>query len=315
LKIIVLGPVYLGREHISALKVLGEVVICDKFPTFFANFRGIRKADIIITAEANINSKVLKKCKTLKLICAASTGCDHVDIKTASELGVSVTNVPNYATNAVAEHTFALIFALLRKICEGDRYIRRGFFNRRLFRGVQLKGKTVGIIGTGAIGIRVAQIANCFGCNVVAFTLNPSFEREKMFRLKYVSLDTLFEVSDVISLHIPLNHLTEKMIGYNEFARMQKRPILINTSREEIINYSALVKVLSKGLISGAGFDVLPRSFLLRKYLLFKFQNVVFSPHVAFYTPEALNKCADTIVDNIKSFINGEPKNLVNKLN
>ena len=313
MKLVILGPVYLSEEHISELKVLGEVVIYDKFPGFFETFKGVRGADIIITAKASVNSRMLKECKALRLICTASTGCDHVDVKTASELGVTVTNVPGYATDAVAEHTFALIFALLRRICEGDRRIRKGRFSRRQFRGVQLKGKTFGIIGTGAIGTRVSQIANCFGCNVVALTLNPSAEKEKRLRLKYVEMEALLKISDVISLHIPLNKQTEAMISYDAFARMRKQPILINTSREEVINHNALVDALSKGLIFGAGLDVLPRGFLLRKYLMFKFQNIIFSPHVAFYTLEALNKCADTVIDNIKLFISGKSQNIVNK--
>lgn len=315
MKLAVLDPVYFERQHISELRTLGDIVRYSNRPRFLEVFQSVKEADIIITAETSVDGNMLRRCKFLKLVCVASTGYDHVDIKTASELGVTVTNVPGYATDAVAEHTFALILALLRKICLGDRHMRRGEFRRKKFQGTQLKGKTFGIIGTGAIGARVAQLANCFGCNVVASTLNPSIEREKRLGLKYVSFDTLLKVSDVISLHIPLNHLTKRMIGYKEFTQMEKKPILINTSRKGIIIYDALVKALSKGLISGAGLDALPRSFFLRKHLLFKFQNVIFSPHVAFYTHEALNKCADTIVDNIKSFIKGEPKNLVNKPN
>ena len=313
MKLVILEPVYFSKEHISELKTLGEVVVCDKFSGFFKLFSSVKDVDIIITAEASIDSMMLKECKALRLICTASTGYDHIDIKMASELGITVTNVPGYATDAVAEYTFALLFALLRKICKGGRYIRKNRFTRKQFRGVQLKGKTFGIIGTGAIGTRVSQIANCFGCNVVALTLNPSAEKEKRLRLKYVEMEALLKISDVISLHVSLNKLTEAMIGYDAFAHMQKKPILVNTSREEVINYNALVDALSKGLIFGAGLDTLPRSFLLRKYLLSKFQNVIFSPHVAFYTPEALNKCADTVVDNIKLFISGKSQNIVNK--
>lgn len=159
---------------------------------------------------------------------------------------------------------------------------------------------------------RVAQVANCFGCNGVANTLHASSERKRKLGIKYLELETLLKMSDIISLHIPLNSSTAGLIGYKEFAQMKKRPILINTSRGEIVNYDALVWALSKRLISGAGLDVLPHNLPRKKDLLFKFQNVVFSPHIAFYTPEALNKCADIVIENIKSFVKGKPQNLVN---
>ncbi|KPK99045.1 MAG: hypothetical protein AMJ95_01120 [Omnitrophica WOR_2 bacterium SM23_72] len=313
MKLVVLDPVYFNEQHISELKRLGEIIRYNDFPKTNKVFHRIKEANIIITASAHINSYLLRNCKFLKMICLASTGYDRIDIETANELGITVTNVPNYAIDAVAEYTFALILVLLKKIREGDRHVRYGEFDWRKFQGIQLKGKVFGIIGTGAIGSRVAQIANCFGCDVVANTLHPSFERERELRVKYTTLETFLKVSDIISLHIPLNASTISLISYKEFEQMEKRPILINTSRGEIIKHDALVWALSKGLISGAGLDVLPYELPRKKSLLFKFQNVVFSPHTAFHTTEALNKCADIVIENIKSFIKGSPQNLINK--
>lgn len=313
MKLAVLGPVYLDKRHIFELEALGKLVMYEGPGVFFKSAGGIKDADIIISAEAGVNGRIIRQCRHLKLICAASTGYDHIDIKTAGELGIAVTNTPEYAADAVAEHTFALTLAILRKLCEADRRMRAAWFDRKGLRGSQLTGKTFGVIGTGAAGSRVARIANCFGCDTVAFTLNPSLEREKRLGLKYLDLDALLKTSDVISLHIPLNNSTKGMIDRKEFALMRKKPVLINTSREGIIRYRALTEALSKGLISGVGLDTPPNSFFLRRYLLFKFRNIVFSPHTAFYTSEALNKCADTVVENIKSFIKGKPRNLVNK--
>lgn len=313
MKLVVLDSVYLAKRHIDRLKKLGQVLIFGNLPNSeYETLQRIKNTDIIITASVDINGRILKQSKSLKMISLACSGYNRIDLGPCNELGIVVTNVPSYATEAVAEHTFALLLARMKNIIEGDGLARAGRFNQENPRPLQLKGKIFGIIGTGRIGSYVAKIANCLGCKVIATTLHPSIERGKRLGVKYVQLTGLLKESDIISLHIPLNSSTVNLISYKEFSLMKRRPILINTSRGKVINHSALVDALSKGIISGAGLDVLPYEPPHKGDPLLQFHNVVFNPHSAFSTPEALEDCADTVIANIESFINSEPKNVVN---
>jgi lactate dehydrogenase-like 2-hydroxyacid dehydrogenase len=314
MKLIILDPIYFHKEHINRLKKIGKVLMYKTAPKRKKEIlRRIKNADVVVTASININGKIIMQCKSLKMICLACSGYNRIDIDACEDLGIAVTNVPSYATDPVAEHTFALLLSLMKKIREADCHVRKGRFNRRDFCLTQLKGKVFGIIGTGRIGSRVAKIANTFGCRVIANTLRPSIKRGKQMRVKYMRLTKLLIQSDIISLHVPLNESTIDLIHYKEFSNMRKRPILINTSRGKIINHSALVNALSKSLISGAGLDVLPYEPPKKDDPILQFNNVVFSPHNAFCTPEALEKCAETVVANIESFIKGKPKNMINQ--
>ena len=189
--------------------------------------------------------------------------------------------------------------------------MRSGRFDRKEFRLLQLSHKVFGIIGTGRIGSRVARIANCFNCKIIAHTLHPSVERGRKLGVRYVKFRNLLKESDIISLHIPLNKSTANLISYKEFSLMVKRPILINTSRGKIINHKALIRALERSLISGAGLDVFPDEPPRQNDPLLKFSTLVFSPHNAFCTTEALERCADTVLTNIASFINDTPQNII----
>lgn len=313
MKLIVLDPLYLNKRHISKLKKIGRTKVYKTFPNSEKEIlQRIKNANIVITFSPKFNGELLQQCRSLKMLCLACSGCDRVDIDACNKLGIIVTNVPSYATEAVAEHTFALLLTLMKKIREGDQRVRRGDFNRKVIYLSQLYGKVFGIIGTGRIGSLVVKIANCFGCKAIATTLHPSIDRENRLGVKYVDLDDLLRESDIISLHLPLTPLTDDLINFKEFSLMKKRPILINTSRGKIINHSALVQALSKDMISGAGLDVLPPYEPPQKEdLLLRFPNVVFSPHNAFCTPEALEHRANIVIANIEAFIKGEPQNMV----
>lgn len=316
MKLIILDPIYFNKKHINKLRKIGQVLIFDDLPkTKDEVLQRVKDADIIITASVDISGEILEQCKSLKMICLACSGYNRIDLDTCNELGIVVTNVPSYATEAVAEHTFTLLLALMKKIKEGDQHVRRGRFNREELHLLQLNGKVFGIVGTGRIGTQVARIANSFGCKVIANTLHPSLERAKKIGVSYVTLGKLLRESNIISLHVPLNPSTINLINYKEFRLMKKNPILINTSRGKVINYDALVEALSKGSISGAGLDVLPYEPPQKGDTLLRFPNVVFSPHNAFCTPEALENCADTIISNIESFINAKPTNVVSNNN
>lgn len=313
MKLIVLDHIYFHKKHINRLKKIGEILIYKTVPkTKKEILRRIKGANIVITASVDINGRIIKQCKSLNMICLACSGYNRIDIDTCKKMGILVTNVPSYATDAVTEHAFALLLTLIKKIREGDYYVHKAEFNRRVFCLSQLKGKVFGIIGTGRIGSRIAKIANSFGCKVIANTLHPSIKKGKQLRVEYIGLTKLLSQSDIISLHVPLNESTIDLISYKEFRIMRKKPVLINTSRGKVINHKALVNALSKGLISGAGLDVLPYEPPKKNDPILRFSNVVFTPHNAFCTPEALESCADTVIDNIESFINGRLKNTIN---
>ena len=312
-KIVVLDWVYFERCHMERLRSFGKLVVYDDIAnTDVEVIRRINEADIVITASTNISRHILYNCQSLKMISLACTGHNRIDINAAIELGINVTNVPSYATSAVAEHTFALLFALLKKIKESDHYVRNGRYDWREIRIDQLEGKTFGIIGFGRIGSRVANIANCFRCEVVANTPHPPFiELAKLNKVRFLGLDELLAESHIISLHVPLNPRTEGLIGYREFAQMKKTPILINTARGKVIHYDALINALVTEKISGVGLDVLPSEPLQKDDPLLKFPNAVFSPHIAFYTIESLKKCADIVLSNIVGFVEGRLRNVV----
>ena len=313
MKLTVLDPIYLNERHINRLKSFGQVAIHANLPIREVELiQRIKDSDIIITASSNLDKKIIEQCKSLRLISLACSGYNRINVEACNKLGIMVTNVPSYATKAVAEHTFALLLSLMKKIREGDQLVRSGKFNQRNLSLSQLDGKVFGIIGTGRIGSRVAKIANSLGCKVIANTLHPSLRRAEKIKVKYVILTKLLRESDIISLHVSLNPSTINLISYNEFNLMREKPILINTSRGKVINHGALVKALSKGKISAAGLDVFLCEPPQKRDTLLKFSNVVFSPHHAFCTPEALESCADVVTDNIESFIKGKPKNIVN---
>lgn len=304
MKLVILDPIYFNKKHIDKFKNIGEFLNYKTLPNSDNEIlQRIKDADIVITSSVDIRGDIIKQCKSLKMICLACSGYNRVDIKACNKLGIKVTNVPSYATKAVAEHTFALLLSLMKKVREGDKLVRSGRFNRRNLSLLQLDEKVFGIIGTGRIGSQVANIANTLGCKVIANTLHPSFKRATKIKVKYVKLLNLLLESDIISLHVTLNPSTVNLISYNEFNLMRKKPILINTSRGKVINHGALVKALSKGQISAAALDVLPFEPPQKGDPLLKFPNVVFSPHNAFCTPEAMESCADTVISNIESFI------------
>lgn len=314
MKIVILDSVYFDDYHMEQLENIGEVVSYTDVASSDAQILSrIKDADIVITASTNISGHILYDCVSLKVISLASTGYNRIDINAANDLGIIVTNTPSYSTPAVAEQTFALLLALLKKVRKSDQYVRNGGYDWRKIRLTQLEGMTFGIVGLGAIGSRVAHIANCFGCKVIASTTCHSWSKlvnNNIVRL--FKLDELFAESDIISLHIPLKATTEGLINYRAFDQMKKKPVLINTSRGKIINYDALINALTNGKISGVGLDVFPHEPPEKDDPLLKFSNAVFSPHIAFHTVKSLRKCADIVLSNISAFIEGRPENVVN---
>jgi D-3-phosphoglycerate dehydrogenase len=246
------------------------------------------------------------------MISVWQTGYDHIDIKAATEKGVIVSNVPDYAFDSVAEMVFALSLNLLRKVHLADIGIRKGNFDWRDYIGNQLLGKTIGVIGTGGIGVRVIQIAHGFNMNVISVTGHPSEEKARRLGVKFVDLDTLLKESDIITLHVPLTSSTENMIGTKELARMKTSAILINTARGKIVDEVALIKALREKQIGGAGLDVFDKEPLPLNSPLMEFENVTLTPHIAFLSHESLEECTNVCVQNVEKFLEGKPQNAIN---
>jgi D-3-phosphoglycerate dehydrogenase len=270
----------------------------------------IASADVVIVGWTNLTRKIISSAKKLKMISIWATTCHYADLEAAKERGILVTHVPGYATESVAEYTMALLLATVRKVTLADKHVRQGKFDYRPFGGRELTGKTLGLIGTGAIGCRVAEIARAFKMEVLGYDKYPDPERAAEIGFKYVDLNTLLKQSDVVSIHVTLNPETERLVGKKEIALMKKGSVIINTSQGKVIDEKALAEALKSGKLCCAGLDVLEEEPPPKNNPLFKLENVVLSPHIGFNTTEAEARCSDICVDNIAKFMEGKKQNV-----
>ena len=298
-----------------------------------ANLKEYKQLEVISSFVNSVLCKsILEKFPNLKLIATRSTGFDHIDLDYCQKKNITVCNVPSYGENTVAEHTFALILTLSRRILESVGCTRGGVFEFGGLRGFDLKGKTLGVIGGGKIGQNVIKIAGSFGMEIIVFDVVKNQKLAKDLGFSYVSLDKLFGSSDIITLHVPYNNHTHHLIDNKAVNKMKKGVYIINTSRGAVIDTKALVKGLESKKVAGAGLDVLEEEkklkeesklvcqsglepkdieILLEDHVLLKMPNVVVTPHNAFNTKEALERILQTTIKNIKSF---KKKKLINKV-
>lgn len=281
---------------------------------------------------SKLDSKTLEQLPQLKLIATRSTGYDHIDTAWCAEHGITVCNVPIYGENTVAEHVFALLLAISHRLREAMERARSGRFSPQGLEGFDLQGKTLGVIGTGSIGQHVIRIAKGFAMEVVAFDLKPDAAAAGDLDFRYVSMEELLAVADIVTLHVPALPQTENMIDAAAFARMKPGAVLINTARGSIVDPRALIEALTSGKLSAAGLDVLPDEPSIREeaelissiyekkrdirdlvasHVLLNMPNVVVTPHSAFNSREAIGRIGVTTVSNIVSFLGGEPVNVV----
>lgn len=295
----------------------------------------VKNADIIsVFVGSQVSKAVLKKLPRLKMVATRSTGFDHIDCAECKKRGIIVSNVPAYGDNTVAEHAFALMLAVMRKLVATVERTRRGNFSLEGLRGHDLKGKMLGVIGTGKIGKNAVRIGQGFQMNVIAHDPFPDKEFAKKIGFPYVGLDKLLQQADVITLHVPLTDKTYHMINSKNISKIKKGSILINTARGGLVETHALVKALKTGIIAGAGLDVLEEEgdiaeevelltsayakkydlrTLLEEHVLIDMDNVVITPHNAFNTEEAVRRIVDVTIENIKAFLKGKPVNVVGK--
>lgn len=278
-----------------------------------------------------ITKEIITKLDKLKFIATLSTGFDHIDIEECKKSGILVSNVPVYGSNTVAEHTFALLLTISRNIQKAYSRAIEGNFSIESLMGFDLYGKTIGIIGTGNIGVNVARIAKGFGMNIIAYDLFRTENLAKEIGFEYVEYLELLEKSDIITFHLPYSEKTHHMLNEDNMKKLKEGVIVINTARGGLIDTKALLSCIKSGRIAGCGLDVLEgeidikddvavlsENYSLEKMktvilnnMLLKNRSIVITPHIAFYSKEAIARIIDTSLKNIKSFIKESPMNLV----
>ena len=310
MKIVVVDHVYLEEEHIKKLRSIGNLEVFENPPKTAEELKErIKEADIVIVGWSDLTRNVMDSAKRLKMVSIWATTCHYADLEAAKERGIMVTHIPGYAMEAVAEHTLALLLAAIRKLPLADRHVRNGGFDWRPFGGIELYGKTLGIIGTGSIGCRVAEIAKAFKMRTLGYDKYPNVKRAEEIGMKYVDLYTLLKESDFITLHVTLTSETERLIGKKEIEAMKKGVVLINTSQGKVVDEKALVDALKSGKISFAGLDVFGEEPPAKDNSLFKLDNTILSPHVGFHTTEAAKRCTDICIENVVKFLEGHLQN------
>lgn len=305
------------------------------FPAFnkISNFKKLTNFEIIsVFINSSFKAKHFSMLPNLKFLSTRSTGYDHIDLRAAKKYNIKISNVPLYGANTVAEHTFALLLTLSRKIYPSISQTKQSNFSLDNLRGFDLKDKTIGIIGTGSIGSHVVRLAHGFQMKILLYDIYKNKSLAKKYQARYVSLQRLLRQSDIISLHVPYNKKTHHLINQKNIKLLKPGSYLINTSRGGLVETKALLKALVSGQLAGAGLDVLEEEGLIKEeiqlldrqtslkqlntllhdHILLKFDNVIVTPHNAFNSNEALLRILDTTIENIKSFVAGKPINVVN---
>ncbi len=276
----------------------------------------IGDAEIVLINKTPITAAVLDACPNLRLICVEATGYNIVDCQAAKQRGVSVCNVPAYSTNSVAQFTFSLLLELCNRVGLHDESVRNGDWCRNpdfcywKTPQMELAGKTLGIIGFGQIGRAVGKIANAFGMHVLAYNRSQCVEGRALG--DYVSLDTLLTESDIVSLHCPLTEETQEIINATTLSKMKDGAILLNTARGGLINENDVASALRIGKLSAFAADVVSFEPILSDNPLLSAPNCILTPHMAWAPVEARQRIIDATVQNIQSFLNSKPINVVN---
>lgn len=294
----------------------GEVTRYDRSLTESEIIQRIGDADIILLNKAPISEGVLAACPSVKLICVLATGYNVIDCEAARKRGIPVCNVPDYGTAAVAQFTIGLLLELCHQIGAHSMSVHRGDWTRCpdfcywYTPQTELAGKTIGIIGFGRIGRAVGRIAQALGMRVIACSRSETEEGRAIGA--YVTMDTLLAHSDVISLHCPLFPETEKIINEDALRKMKDGAILLNTSRGPLIDEEAVAAALATGKLKGFAADVVSREPILPGNPLLTAPNCILTPHMAWAPTESRQRIFDCTVENIRAFLNGSPRNVVN---
>lgn len=274
----------------------------------------IAEADIVVCNKTLLNEDTLKSAKALKYIGLFATGYNNIDIDYCSKHGITVCNAGSYSTNAVAQHTFALILEHFNNTANYNQYVQDGLWKRSktfspfVYPLSELAGKTIGIVGFGNIGRAVAKIANAFEMNVIAYNRSEKSAEN----VKFVSLEELIESSDIVTVHCPLNAQSENMFNKETFAKMKHGALFVNTARGGVMNENDLYDALNSGHLGGACIDTLKVEPMEQNCILMQAKNCIITPHIAWAPVETRLRLMDIVTSNIRNYLNGTPTNVVN---
>ena len=313
LSIVALDALQLNDLDWSALEALGDVTRYDGTAPDQVPARA-GDADVLLVNKVKLPESVLSQLPKLKYVGVLATGYDNVDTAAAARRNIAVTNVPGYSSDSVAQLTFALLLELChhagehsRRVLEEKAWSRQPYYCFWDFPLSELVGRTMGVVGLGRIGVRVAEIARAFGMNVIAYTRTP----KEIAGVKCVDFDTLLAESDVISLNCPLTEQTRGLINADALAKMKKTAYLINTSRGGVIVEDDLRRALDAGMIAGAAVDVLSSEPPTEDNPLLHAKNIIVTPHIAWATTEARTRLLSIVTDNLSAYLRGEKLNRV----
>ena len=319
MKIVILERNSVGPDiSVDILNELGEVTAYKNTVTVEEVRERTADADIVVANKSPINESSLSGSKNVKLVCEFATGYDNCDLDYLKKRGIPVCNVVGYSTDMVAQHTFTLALAVSQNLAHYDNYVKSGEYSAQdRFSNFdipfyELSGKTWGIVGMGNIGRKVAQIAEAFGCKVIFTSVTG---KSTVTEYEMVSKDELLERSDFLSLHCPLSNITLDYIDGAALKKMKKTAYLINVARGKVVNNKDLYEALESGEIAGAGLDVLEEEPLKLTNPLSKIKDsgkLIITPHLAWGSVEARERCVTGVYDNIKAFLDGHPIHVVN---
>lgn len=318
MKIVVLERHSVGTDvSVEGFSALGEVTIYVNTSTKEEVAQRIKDADIVVANKAPLCEETLTSAHNLKLICELATGFDNVDLDYCKKHDIQVSNVVNYSTDAVAQHTFALAFYVLEKLRHYDEYVKSGEYgSQSRFSNFdkpfyELAGKTWGIIGMGNIGQKVASIAKAFGCRVIFYSVTG---KSKVTEYERVSFEELLKESDVMSIHCPLSDLTRGLINKEALSKMKSSAVLINVARGPVVVDEDLAEALNDNIIAAAGLDVTSTEPMADTNPLSKIMDsdkLIITPHLAWASVEARNRVVEETIKNIAAFLEGKKRNSV----
>ena len=304
-----------GSPRLAQLEPSGDVTVyTDRPASVEQQIERAQGATILLNSRGAVRwpGDVLRQLPTLKFITVFGIGTDSIDLVTAKELGITVSNIPGKTAPVVAEHAFGLMLAAAKRVVFQTQELRDGRWGTRID-NIYLHGKTLGVIGAGPIGARMAALGKAIGMNVVAWTFNPTPERAARMGVEFVELDDLLRRSDVVSLHLPATDQSRGIIGKRELGLMKPGSLLINTGRGALVDEAALLAALASGHLAGAGLDVFAQEPLPPDAPILSRKQVVLTPHNADSTPEGLDFLNEGAVENAIAFLEGKPQNVVNR--
>lgn len=317
MKIVSLEANCLGDDvDLTCLEEFGEVTVYGT-STVLNTPERVKDAEVIIVNKVPMNATTLSGAKNVKVICVTATGTNIIDTEYTNSRGITVMNVKGYSTEAVVQHTFALLFYVYEKLSYYDHFVKSGeyvkndifsHFDKRFF---ELKGKTWGIIGLGEIGRGVAKIAQAFGCNIIYYSTSGKNNNQEYTQ---VTLDELLSQSDIVSIHAPLNEQTIDLIGAAEFNKMKESAVILNLGRGSIINEADLADALENDKISAAALDVLSIEPMAEDNPLLRIQDstkLIITPHIAWAAVETRRRVVEEVCLNMRAFLSGVERNIV----